>query len=149
MADLNDEKRNPGVLALDVGDVRIGVAVSESRIIATTLAAIDRRKGRKETLNAIEVLVEKYRVGTILLGLPLLEKGIEGAQAEKTRAFGRSLARRLPSPRIEFWDERYSSSEARDILDGGSRVEKGRIDSVAAAIILQGYLDSQEKSKKT
>lgn len=129
-----------GILALDVGDARIGVAVSESRIIAQTLDAIERRAGRTATLDALQKLVDDFKVGLVLVGLPVLESGAEGEQVEKTRAFARSLARRIPAVRIEFRDERYTSSQAREIL-GGGRQPKGRVDSVAAAVILQEYLD--------
>ena len=132
-----------GVMALDVGDARIGVAVSESRVIATPFPAINRREGRKATLNALQAIADQYEVRIAVLGMPLLESGDEGEQAEKTRAFGRSLQRRLPALQIEFRDERYTSADAKDILGPGPH-EKGRVDSVAAAVILQAYLDEEK-----
>ena len=134
-----DGEPGQAILALDFGEVRIGAAVSESRVIATTLPAIEGQ-GKRQALDAIEELTNRYAVGIIVVGLPLLESGIEGSQAERTRAFGRSLARRLPRIRIEFRDERYTTAEAREIL-GPGEIPKGRVDSVAAAIILQEYLD--------
>ncbi len=133
----------PGaLLALDVGDVRIGVAVSESRIIASPLEALDRRLlGRTGTLDAIQALMERYRVTEVLLGLPLLEGGKEGEQAQKTRAFGRSLQRRVPGLAITFRDERYTTSEARGILGPGPH-PPGKVDSLAAAILLEEALGS-------
>jgi putative Holliday junction resolvase len=129
------------VLALDVGDVRIGVALSESGIIASPQEAIARKRlGRKGTLDAVQELVTRHRVGTILLGLPLLEGGAEGEQAEKTRAFGRSLARRIPEVEIVYRDERYTTAEARDMLGPGPHAP-GRVDSIAAALLLKEYLD--------
>lgn len=139
----SDRDIGGAVLALDVGDARIGVAVSESGVIASTLPAI-RRAGRRETLDAIEALVDRYGVRRVILGLPLLEGGTEGEQAGKTRAFGRSLARRLPRVAVVYWDERYSSAQAREILGPGEHAG-GRVDSVAAAVILQEYLDAQPK----
>lgn len=130
------------VLALDVGDVRIGVALSESGIIASPREAIARKRlGRKGTLDAVEELVTRHRVGTILLGLPLLEKGMEGEQAEKTRAFGRSLARRMPGVEIIYRDERFTTAEAREMLGPGPHAP-GRVDSIAAALLLKEYLDA-------
>jgi putative Holliday junction resolvase len=126
-------------MALDVGDRRIGVAVSESGVIAQPVGAVERT-GRKATLDALEALVRQYGVRTAVVGLPLLEGGAVGEQAEKTRAFTRSLQRRLPGLAVVEWDERHTSTEAREIL-GSGRLEPGRIDSVAAAVILQEYLD--------
>ncbi|MBX3729114.1 MAG: Holliday junction resolvase RuvX [Candidatus Sumerlaeia bacterium] len=137
---MTDAGRGGGaLLALDVGDRRIGVAVSESGVIAKPLGAVERT-GRKATLDALEALVRQYDVRRAVVGLPLLEGGVAGEQAEKTRAFVRSLQRRLPGLEVVEWDERHTSSEAREIL-GPGRLEPGRIDSVAAAVILQEYLD--------
>jgi len=133
-------------LALDVGDARIGLAVSESGIIATPMEALDRKRlGRKGTLDALEAHVTRLRIGAVVIGLPLLEGGAEGEQAEKTRAFGRSLARRVPHLKILFRDERYTSSEAREILGPGP-LPPGRVDSVAAAILLKEFLETRPQT---
>lgn len=137
----------PSALALDVGEKRIGVAVSESWVIASTLPAI-MVAGRRAVLDAVQTLVQRYDVEMVLIGMPLLECGVEGEQARRTRAFGRSLARRLPGLRIQYWDERYTSAEAREIL-GPSEQKKGRLDSVAAAVILQEFLDERSGAQKT
>lgn len=133
-------------MALDVGDVRIGVALSRSGVIAEPLKTIERT-GRKQTLNAIESVVSEYGVTDCVIGLPLLEGGAEGEQAEKTRAFARSLARRLPKLQIHFHDERYSSGEAMEIIGAKGA---GRVDQVAAAVFLQAFLDGagQDEKKK-
>jgi putative Holliday junction resolvase len=133
------------VLALDVGTVRIGVAVSESRVIPTPLEALTR-VGRKRDLDAIEALVARYRADTIVVGLPLMEDGRAEEQAEISRAFARSLARRIPDVRIHLRDERYTTAEAREIL-GRGEVPKGRIDSIAAAVILREFLAAEEEGK--
>jgi len=131
-------------MALDVGDARIGVAVSRSGIIADTRETITR-VGRKQTLDAIGKVLEEDGVTVCVLGLPLLEGGTEGEQAEKTRAFSRSLQRRFPTLRITFHDERYTSAQAKGMMgrDGGA---KGRVDQLAAAIILQEWLDSAART---
>lgn len=131
------------VLCLDVGDKRIGVAVSESRVISTPLNPIIR-KGRKQTLNAIEELLNQYKTRLCVLGLPYLESGEEGEQVEKTKAFARSLKRRIPDIEIQFEDERHSSKEAREIL-GTDNLPEGRLDSVAAAVILRDWLEKFPK----
>ncbi|MCC5876948.1 MAG: Holliday junction resolvase RuvX [Candidatus Sumerlaeia bacterium] len=134
-------------LGLDVGDARIGVAISRSGVISDTRETI-HRVGRKQTLNAIEKVVVEEGVTVAVLGLPLLEGGTEGEQAEKTRAFARSLQRRLPHLKICFQDERHSSNHAREII-GGRVGGKGRVDQVAAAVILQEWLDSPAREQLT
>lgn len=126
------------ILALDVGDVRIGVAVSRSGMIAEPLTVLER-SGRTQTLDAIEALVNAHGASQLVLGLPLLEGGAEGEQAEKTRAFARSLRRRLPKIPIVFQDERFSSEDARDLRPG----TRGPIDHLAAAVILRDYLNAR------
>lgn len=147
MPPMSDEAhRSPNAfLGLDVGDSRIGVAVSRSGVIAEPLATITRL-GRKRTLDTLEEMVEAHGVGVCVVGLPLLESGVEGEQAEKTRAFARSLARRLPALEIVFHDERHSSGHAREIIGKKTR-EKGAIDRVAAAVILQEWLDSPARKQ--
>ncbi|CAN5421932.1 Holliday junction resolvase RuvX [soil metagenome] len=134
-------------IALDVGDVRIGVAISRSGVIAEPLLTIDRTAGRKQTLDALQALVEQHGAKCCVIGLPLLVGGAEGEQAEKTRAFSRSLARRLPRLSLHFFDERYTSGDARDLI-GRRAQSKGEIDRVAAAYILQQFLDHLNEDKK-
>jgi putative Holliday junction resolvase len=133
-------------MALDVGDAKIGVALSRSGLIADPLTTLERA-GRRPDLNAIEELVTANRVTVCVVGLPLLESGEEGEQAEKTRAFGRSLQRRFPKLRIVFEDERHSSGNARELLGRRAR-ERGSVDRIAAALILQQYLDRLHDEKK-
>lgn len=136
----NERPAGPWI-ALDVGDARIGVAASESGVIARTLPAIVAR-GKRARLDAVEAVAQELSARTLVVGLPVLEGGAEGAQAEKTRAFARSLARRMPAMAVVFWDERHTSSEARGLLEGRRGGEApGRVDSVAAAVILQEFLD--------
>ena len=136
-------------LALDVGDVRVGVAISRSGVIAEPLTTVERT-GKSQVLDAIQKLVEANKVTVCVVGMPLLEGGTEGEQAEKTRAFARSLARRLPGLRMVFWDERHSSGEARGLA--GKRVNRGEnrglVDRIAAAVILQEDLDHQAEVQK-
>ncbi len=139
----------PVFLALDVGDVRIGVAVSRSGVLAEPLRTINR-EGRKRTLDALESVVQETGATDCVIGLPLLEGGEEGAQAEKTRAFARSLQRRIPGLHVHFFDERFSSSEAEDIAarKGYDAPPRALIDRLAAAVILQDFLDSRTEERK-
>ncbi len=126
------------LMALDVGDARIGVAISRSSMIAEPLVTIERTS-RTQTLDEIEAIVREHGVTEVVVGLPVREDGTEGAQAAKTRAFARSLRRRLPGLRQHFLDERYSSVEAAEIA-GGKPPDRGRIDRLAAAVILRDFL---------
>lgn len=138
-------------ISLDVGDVRIGVAISRSGVIAEPLVTIEFR-GRRQVLDELQAIVDREKVTRCIIGLPYLESGAEGEQAGKSRAFGRSLARRLPQLQIEFSDERYTSGQAREMVAerAHDNRESGIVDRVAAAIILQEYLDLEnfEKEKK-
>ena len=140
---------SPVYLALDVGDVRVGLALSRSGILAEPLTTLTRT-AKSQILNEIAAIIEREKVTVCVLGLPFLASGQEGEQAEKTRAFGRSLARKLPALRIIFRDERYSSAMASDVIQAnGLGGGKGRVDRLAAAIILQGYLDDLALEKKS
>jgi putative Holliday junction resolvase len=138
------------VLALDVGDRRIGVAVSdESGTIASPLATVAR--GR-EDLAAIGRLVTERQISRLVVGLPTGLSGREGPQATKVRAFAAELAAVLgPDLPIEFWDERLTTTIAeRSLIEAGtSRARRReRIDAVAAAVILQGYLEATRRRER-
>lgn len=134
------------VLALDVGDKRIGVAVSDpSRTIASPLETYTR-VGYGPDARYIKALCERYETGAVLLGLPLNMDGSQGGQAEKTKAFGEVLLKAGLS--VEYADERLSSVAAeRALIEGGVRRDerKQRVDKVAAAVILQQWLDRQSE----
>ncbi|MDX2175752.1 MAG: Holliday junction resolvase RuvX [Candidatus Sumerlaeia bacterium] len=129
------------MLALDVGDRWVGVALSRSRIVCEPLATIER-KGRTQILDAVQRLVEEHRAGEVVLGLPLLRDGSKGDQAEKVLAFGRSLQRRLGRVPVRYQDERYTSLEAGEIRREAELGDRHATDALAAAIILRDYMDS-------
>ena len=134
------------ILGLDVGDVRIGVALSDPLgLIAQPHAVITRdRKGSE--FSALQRILDEFEVKRIVLGLPLNMNGTLGQQAQRVQKFAEMLRRMAPHVEIEFWDERLSSAASERILiNSGMRRNKRRrtIDKVAAAIILQGYLDRQ------
>lgn len=129
------------VMGLDVGERRVGVALSdELGITAQGFKVIDRKEGIFDELAEI---AEKYQVTEVVVGLPKRMDGTLGPQAEKVLAFGEELKRRLGLP-VKFWDERLSTAEAERLLlqaDQSRRRRKKVRDKVAATIILQGYLD--------
>ena len=131
------------VLGLDVGDKRIGVAISDpEQIIARPLAVIQRNDD-KSAIDAISRLVEQYNVKLIIVGLPYSLDGSLGQQADKVKNFIEILSRSITA-KIEFRDERLSTIAAQRLLSeaGNKRSGKSARDAAAAAFILQGYLDS-------
>ena len=133
------------ILGLDVGDVIIGVAVSDpSRIIAQGLDSIKRVNPQKD-VETIRNLVDQYEAGEIVVGLPKMMSGEIGVQAQKVLDFAELLRAAVGIP-ISMWDERLSTVAAtRSLIEGdmSRRKRKKVVDKVAAMLILQGYLDSR------
>ncbi len=131
------------LLGLDIGERRIGVAVSdELGMIASPIATID---ARKDVAKELRELVEKYAVSRLIVGLPVGMSGREGPQAAEVRGIADELGKSL-GVEIVYSDERLSSSVANQALIGqGTRrgKRKQQIDAMAAAVILQGYLDNE------
>lgn len=137
------------ILGLDVGDRRIGVALSDpTGTLATALTVINRTEDGSE-LGDILKLIEDNDVKCIVVGLPLSMNGSMSAQAEKSSSFAEELSAYTTVP-IKMWDERLSTSIAKKLLrDTGSNTHriKERRDSAAAALILQGYLDHRSLTR--
>jgi putative Holliday junction resolvase len=133
------------ILALDYGLRRIGVAVTDpTRTIASPLTTLKRRTGKRPPWAELARIVEEQEVAEIVVGLPLDLAGEEGEWAAEVRGFGAELARRYSLP-IHWVDERLTSVMAERAVRGlglkrSQREEKGRIDSTAAALILQAFL---------
>lgn len=140
---------NERIVCLDIGDVRIGVAVSDpTRTIAAPVEVI-RRVGWGPDTRKIAAICERYDTNQILSGLPLNMDGTEGFQARKARAFCEQLEK--AGLQVLFQDERLSTVTAEDaLLEGGvSRAgRKQAVDKIAASIILQQWLAEQKESKK-
>ena len=133
-------------LGIDLGEARIGLAISdELGMLAHPLETI-HLKEIKDPLAHVAGIVERDRVGTIVLGMPRNMDGTYGPAAEKSRAFAEQLRARLPEHEVKLWDERLTSVAAQRALhESGRNVKQSRavIDQVAAVMILQGWLDSQ------
>ena len=131
-------------VGLDVGEVRVGVAVSDEGWLIASPASMVRRG--PSALGDLRRLVASWDAGTVVIGLPRGMSGREGPQAATVRAFAAQLAEALgPTVEIAFWDERLSTAAAERSLraSGGKRDRKsGEVDAVAAAVILQGWLDA-------
>jgi len=132
------------VLALDIGDRRIGVAVSdELGVTAQGVTTIHRRSMEKD-LAAIADLVASWHAESAVVGLPLTLEGTEGPRAASVRDFMRRLSRVVAVP-IRFWDERFSTATAERVLieaDLSRARRKEVVDKTAAVVILQSYLDA-------
>ncbi len=140
---------NERIIALDIGDVRIGVAVSDpTRTIATPVEVITRVGWGPDTRRILEIC-NRYDTVQVLSGLPLNMDGTEGFQAEKVRAFCSQLEK--AGLNVFFQDERLSTVSAEEALleDGMSREgRKTVVDKVAAALILQQWLDAQQQKQQ-
>ncbi len=133
-------------LGLDIGEKRIGAAVSdETRTLARPLLTLTRASKQADFARFAALCVEQ-QIDQIVIGLPKTLRNEEGPQARRVRRYAGELQAALHLP-IEFWDERYSSIDAQERLaqTGRKRLAKGDIDSAAAAIILQEYLDAVNK----
>jgi len=130
-------------LGLDIGDRRIGVALSDAEgILATPLTILDR-KAERQDIEAIIGIVEQHQVEKIIVGLPYSMNGNIGKQAEKVIVFVQGLCSHTEVP-VEFRDERLTTVSARRLMQSASTKKtkrKAGNDAIAAAIILQGYLD--------
>ena len=130
-------------LGLDIGDKRIGVALSDpGGILASPLTIIERSDGEQDVENIINI-VNQHQVKRIVIGLPLSMDGSSGKQADKVKAFVQKLYRHTEAP-VEFRDERLTTVAAKRLLHISSAKKarkKVRDDAIAAALILQGYLD--------
>jgi putative Holliday junction resolvase len=132
------------VLALDPGERRIGVALSDpTGTLAQPLEVIERRGAGNRHLDRIADLVKEHAVERIVVGLPLHMDGRAGAEAENARRLGEAVAARTGLP-IDFVDERWTTREAERTLralgERGRRVRE-RADAVAAALVLRTWLD--------
>ncbi|SVB45065.1 uncharacterized protein METZ01_LOCUS197919, partial [marine metagenome] len=133
-------------LALDFGDKRIGVALSDpSGVLASPLTTVTRTNAHND-FNAISDLVTGHAVETLVVGLPVSLNGTIGPQAQKTLNFCDEL-RKIISVPIETLNEQYTSAEAElRIRESGGKPSKhrGQVDALAAAIILQEWLDAEQ-----
>ncbi|HYM16576.1 MAG TPA: Holliday junction resolvase RuvX [Dehalococcoidia bacterium] len=139
--------KGPGVrlhtrmLGLDVGERRIGVAVSDGSL-AVPLTIVEHRT-RAAGIERVAAIAREQQAALVVVGLPLLESGAEGEQARRTRRFGDAVARRIDAP-VVYHDERYTTVRAAAAVGAPAarRHPRVRIDDHAAAMILQSYIDA-------
>jgi len=134
------------ILGLDIGDARIGVAISDELGFAAHPLCTITRKNRQVDLAALNVLIDTHGVEEIVIGLPLRLNGEIGIQAQKVKKFAAVLERKFNLP-ISFLDERFTTVEAEQILQQTKKRRKKRkrvVDQVAAVLILDGYLEQSQ-----
>lgn len=137
------------LLALDWGEVRIGLALSdETQTLASPLTTLTRRPGKRFPMPRFLELVAVHQPSGLLVGLPLTSEGTEGASAVAAREMALQVERRSGLP-LDFIDERFSTARALGIIreqGGSTRGRKEDVDALAAAILLQQFLDSRRST---
>ena len=158
------------LMALDVGEARIGVAISDATgFLASPYTTLRVFRDEAQTWTAIQRLIDETEAEELVIGLPISLDGEIRSQGKRIQAFAERLKEHITIP-VTFWDERFSTVEAerllaereeaeqgkRDRAGGRKRFRTGRrrkqqeIDALAAAVILQEYLDHQlSKTKGT
>jgi putative Holliday junction resolvase len=147
------------ILGVDWGEVRIGLALSdESQTLATPLDTLVRRAGKRFPVARLLDLISLHSPVGVVVGLPLSPEGTEEESAIAARAMADTIARHTSLP-LEFWDERMSTARALAAVweqGGSTRGRKKDVDALAAAVLLQHFLDARrnetertEKAERT
>jgi putative Holliday junction resolvase len=138
------------LLALDVGDRRVGVAVSDAAGLLANPLVVIRRASKAEDFRRIARLVREQEAEGLVIGHPLNADGSAGPQARRVERYAAALVGALQEEGLNLptvlWDEYMSTQRAQEIMiEAGrsARNRQGRIDAVAAAVILQDYLEEQ------
>jgi putative Holliday junction resolvase len=131
-------------MALDLGDVRVGIAISdESRYLASGYGFVEFR-GYDDLIQKLIAIARKEDVAEFLVGLPLNMNGSKGPQTAKVEKIA-ALLKQKSGLTVNFIDERLSTVEASRLLHaGGKKAKKGLVDMASATVILQAYLDGQK-----
>ncbi len=136
-------------IGLDVGDRRIGVAMSETGLIASAVGNVVRDGDFEADLQKTADKVKELRGDIIVVGLPKNMNGTIGPRAESVMEFAEALKCKIHVP-IRYWDERLTTVAAHKVLiEAGMRREKRKenVDRIAAVLILQGFLDFNGNNK--
>lgn len=137
------------ILALDVGDKTIGVAVCDELKLTAQGVEVIRRTTLPRDFARLKELVSQYQVGLIVVGLPKNMNGTIGPRGELVKKFAQDMTKAIPDVEVAFWDERLSTVAAEKSLIAAdvSRAKRRQvIDKMAAVFILQGYLDSLSRT---
>lgn len=138
------------ILALDWGERRIGLAISDpTQLLASPLDTLSRRPGKRFPMPAFLAHLQATEPVGLVVGLPLTPAGTEEASATAARELGALVAGRTGLP-VDFWDERMSTARALGAIreqGGSTRGRRADVDSLAAAVLLQHYLDARRGSR--
>lgn len=137
------------VMGIDYGDVRMGIAVSDETLLIAQGIQVIQRTNLDNDLASLQGLIDQYQVDSIVLGFPKNMNGTVGPRGELSLAFAELLREKFGLS-VELWDERLSTMAAQRTLllgDVSRQKRKKVVDKMAAAIILQGYLDSRRLRK--
>lgn len=136
----------PRVLAIDPGEKRVGLALSDERGILASPVAVLRRDSLLAVVERIAKLVAKEQVSEVVVGVPVSLSGELGPQARRCLRFAEAVRAAVDVP-VQSWNEQYSTAEAQRMLSAagrGARRQRQSIDAAAAAVMLQDYLDSRQ-----
>ena len=132
------------IMGLDLGESRIGVALSDELLLTAQGLCVINSRGSANDLAQVLQLIEHHAVTHLVIGLPRNMDGSSGPMVDKVKAFGRQLAERKPELVLEYWDERLTTTAAQRVLVDADMSRSRRrkvVDKVAASLILQGYMD--------
>ncbi|MDR3353714.1 MAG: Holliday junction resolvase RuvX [Synergistaceae bacterium] len=144
---MTDETSRSGargrIIALDVGAVRIGVAASDPT--GSFAQGVSVLAASEDWMGGLEDILEEYRAGALLIGMPRRTDGTDGPEAARMKLVAEALARRFPYVEIIPWDERFTTTIATQAMleaDVSRKNRRRKVDKVAAVVLLQSYLDS-------
>jgi putative Holliday junction resolvase len=136
-------------LGVDWGEKRIGLALSdETQTLAQPLATLTRRPGKRFPMATLREHIARHGVTAVVVGLPLDAEGNEGESARAARALAEDIATRTQLP-VALWDERFTTARVLGAvreMGGSTKGRKAEVDALAAALLLQHYLDARRGS---
>jgi putative Holliday junction resolvase len=141
--------QEPRILGFDVGDRRIGLAISDPLGYTAQPLFTLHRTGRKADMKSVARVLRKHGITEVVVGNPLHMSGDQSPQAAKAQAFAENLRAEFGIT-VHLWDERLTTSQAHRHLDEAGHAALGRkgiIDQVAAVLILQSFLDAQANAR--
>ena len=137
------------LMALDVGTKTIGLALSDTRLVIASPLETIRRRRFAEDMAALFALIDRHEVGGLVIGLPLSLAGGDSPRTQSVRQFARNLLAQRDMP-VALWDERLSTAAVTREMIAHDMTRKRRaeiVDRVAAAYILQGFLDAMSRGE--
>lgn len=138
-------------LAIDYGDARVGIAITDAlNITAQGLETIERNNSDKIVLRRLDEILEKYEIDTIVVGMPLNLKGEKTVRAEVTEKFIHKLKCKYNKLKIEVVDERLTTVAAHktmNFLDVDKNKKKNIVDTISAVYILETYVNKNKQLK--